>query len=81
MDCPFYILVEYYMIYILMIWTVVGVGGDRHGIGVGGKATDWRPLGEFYNSIDTGKNARQMCEDAARQLGLKSDTYRCIRSK
>lgn len=67
------------MIYILMIWTVVAVGGDRHGIG--GKVADWRPLGEFYNSVDIGKNARQMCEDAAQQLGLKSDAYRCIRSK
>ena len=74
------------MIYILMIWTVVGVGGDRHGIGVGGKATDWRPLGEFHTELrnsgfQNGKTAQQMCEDAARQLGLKSENYRCIRSK
>jgi hypothetical protein len=67
------------MIYILMIWTVVAVGGDRHGIG--GKVADWRPLGEFYDSPHAGKNARQMCEDAAQQLGLKSDAYRCVRSK
>ena len=74
------------MIYILMIWTVVGVGGDRHGIGVGGKATDWRPLGEFHaellnSGFQTGKTAQQMCEQAARELGLKSENYRCIRSK
>lgn len=74
------------MIYILMIWTVVGVGGDRHGIGAGGKATDWRPLGEFHaelsnSGFQVSKTARQMCEDAARELGLKSENYRCIRSK
>ena len=72
------------MIYILMIWTVVGVGGDRHGIG--GRATDWRPLGEFHaellnSGFQNGKTAQQMCEDAARQLGLKSENYRCVRSK
>lgn len=72
------------MIYILMIWTVVAVGGDRHGIG--GKVADWRPIGEFHNETSTGgfstpKRALQMCEDAAKQLGLKAENYRCIRSK
>jgi|LauGreDrversion4_2_1035121.scaffolds.fasta_scaffold04630_16 hypothetical protein len=72
------------MIYILMIWTVVAVGGDRHGIG--SKVADWRPLGEFHaellnSGFQNGKTAQQMCEDAARQLGLKSENYRCIRSK
>jgi hypothetical protein len=72
------------MIYILMIWTVVAVGGDRHGIG--GKVADWRPLGEFHpellnSGFQNGKTARQMCEQAARELGLKSENYRCIRSK
>lgn len=72
------------MIYILMIWTVVAVGGDRHGIG--GKVADWRPLGEFHaellnSGFQNGKSSQQMCEDAARQLGLKSENYRCVRSK
>ena len=67
------------MIYILMIWTVVGVGASDKSANV--IKLDWRPLGEFYNSIDTDKNARQMCEDAARQLGLKYENYRCVRSK
>ena len=66
------------MTYILVIWTVVAMAGDRH---QQYKAMDWRPLGEFYNSVDIGKNARQMCEDSAQQLGLKSDAYRCVRSK
>lgn len=68
-------------IVILMIWTVVGASDSR-----GGQMKayyDWRPLGEFQ--MEEGrfnqKTARQMCEEAARQLGLKSDIYRCVRSK
>ena len=66
------------MIYILMIWTVVGHGG---GYPTSSKY-DWRPLGEFH-MVDQGrtKTAQGMCEDAARQLGLKTENYRCIRSK
>jgi hypothetical protein len=68
-------------IYILMIWTVVGVGDGK------GSPTvvkyDWRPLGEFH--LEEGrmgkKSALQMCEEAARQLGLKTENYRCVRSK
>jgi hypothetical protein len=68
------------MIYILVIWTAVagGVRPNYSGLEV---QRDWRPIGEFYNTIDVGKSARQMCEDAAQQLGLKSDAYRCVRSK
>jgi len=66
------------MTYILVIWTVVAMAGDRH---YQTKAMDWRPIGEFYNSTDTGKNALEMCTDAARQLGLKYENYRCVRSK
>ena len=68
------------MIYILVIWTAVagGVRPNYNGLEV---QRDWRPIGEFYNSPDTGKHARQMCEDAAQQLGLKTETYRCVRSK
>lgn len=68
-------------IVILMIWTVVGASDSR-----GGQMKayyDWRPLGEFH--MEEGrfnqKTARQMCEEAARQLGLKADAYRCVRSK
>jgi hypothetical protein len=71
------------MTYILMIWTVVAMAGDRFHQA---KAMDWRPLGEFYSETNShgfqnGKTAQQMCEDAAKQLGLKNDAYRCIRSK
>lgn len=68
-------------IYILMIWTVVGVGdADRSPTKI---KYDWRPLGEFH--MEGGriglKPAKEMCEDAARELGLKTDSYRCVRSK
>ena len=66
-------------VYILVIWTVVGVGDGK------GSPTvikyDWRPLGEFHNAPDVGKNAQQMCEEGARQLGIKPENYRCVRSK
>ena len=66
-----------------MIWTVVGIGGDRHYTTT---KIDWRPLGEFHaelssNGFQNKKTAQQMCEDAARELGLKSENYRCVRSK
>jgi hypothetical protein len=71
------------MTYILMIWTVVAMGGDRH---YQAKAYDWRPVSEFQKEMgkagpQLGKTAQEMCEDAARQLGLKIENYRCIRSK
>lgn len=66
------------MTYILMIWTVVAMAGDRH---YQAKATDWRPIGEFHNTHTADYNAQEKCETAARQLGLKSDQYRCVRSK
>ena len=66
-------------IYILVIWTVVGGAGWSP---INAKY-DWRPIGEFH--MEEGrinkKTAREMCEEAARQLALKSDRYRCIRSK
>lgn len=69
------------MTYILYIWTVVAMAGDRfqhH------KAMDWRPIGEYQPSV-MGKegyvDGKDKCEQAARQLGLNSDKYRCVRSK
>lgn len=68
------------MIYILMIWTTVAMVGDRHG--VNSRTNDWRSLGEFQvNTADPRSDARQLCEDAAKQLGLKTENYRCVRSK
>jgi hypothetical protein len=69
------------MIYILLIWTVVGASDSKGGPQRAYR--DWRPLGEFH--MEEGrmgkKTAQEMCEDAARRLGLKTDNYRCVRSK
>lgn len=63
------------MIYILLIWTVVGAGPQ-------GRSMDWRPLGEFRaDDWERKYNAKEMCERAAQELGLKMENYRCVRSK
>lgn len=64
------------MTYILMIWTVVAMAGDRH---YQAKSYDWRPIGEYHSSFAV--EGRERCEDAARQLGLKTENYRCVRNK
>lgn len=63
------------MIYTLMVWSVIAIAGagsqysrefkTEHG---------WRPLAEF-------QNGEKLCEDGAKQLGLKADMYRCVRTK
>jgi len=58
------------MAYILMIYTIVAGGGHL----------DWRPIGEFYQS-ENKMNASEKCEAAAKQLSLKTEKYRCVRSK
>ncbi len=70
------------MIYTLFIWTVTAVWGDRHGIG--GKVYDWRALATVESMYMDDKNEVTMktkCELVAQQLGLKSENYRCIRTK
>lgn len=66
--------------YILVIWTVVGYAGTQSSTHI---KMDWRPIGEFHLEQGRlgGKSALEMCEDAARQLALKSENYRCVRSK
>lgn len=68
-------------IVILMIWTVVGATDAQNSLRK--VYHDWRPIGEFHMEEGRAnkKTAREMCEDAARQLGLKTDAYRCVRSK
>ena len=66
--------------YILMIWTVVGAGASARSPDI--IKYDWRPLGEFHqDNWERKYNAQEMCERAARELGLKSDAYRCVRNK
>ena len=66
--------------YILVIWTVVGYAGTQSSTHT---KMDWRPIGEFHLEQGRlgGKSALELCEDAARQLGLKTENYRCVRSK
>jgi hypothetical protein len=53
----------------LIIWTVVGVGGDRH---YQAKAYDWRPLAQFETVA--------LCEEAVRSMNIQ-DRYRCLKTK
>lgn len=64
------------MIYTLFIWTVVAMAGDRH---YQAKEHDWRPIAEFQSGA--GENGQTLCEQGARQLGLKVEKYRCVRTK
>jgi hypothetical protein len=67
------------MTYILMIWTVVAMAGDRH---YQAKAYDWRPIGEYHlDNWERKHSAKEMCERAAKELGLKTDAYRCVRNR
>lgn len=67
------------MIFTLYIWTVVAMAGDRFHQS---KSYDWRPLGEFHqDNWERKYNAKEMCERAAQELGLKTENYRCVRSK
>lgn len=66
------------MTYILVIWTLVGFATPHASPAV--EKYDWRSLGEFRTSLSD-EPAKQMCENAARELNIKSDRYRCVRSK
>lgn len=68
------------MIYILVLWTAVAAGpfmADNQS----GVKYDWRPIGEFQADSERKYTAREMCENAAQDLGLKTKNYRCVRSK
>lgn len=64
------------MTYVLMIWTVVAMAGDRH---LQTKAVDWKPVAEFHDSTIPPQLAQEKCHSAARELGLQA--YRCVRTK
>ena len=71
--------------YILVIWTVVAIQGQGSGNYNMHREHDWRPIGEFHleqgRSGGDYKTALQICEEAARQLNLKPEKYRCIKAK
>ena len=63
------------MTYILIIWTAVACAHSAC-------KYDWRPLGEFHQEVLERKiSAQEMCENAARQLNIKTNAYRCVRSR
>lgn len=68
------------MIYILMIWTAVAGAGTKSSTYY---KYDWRPIGEFH--MEEGrmgkKTALEMCEAGARELALKRENYRCVRTQ
>lgn len=73
------------MEYILVIWTVVAIQGQGTGNYNMYREHDWRPIGVFQKDTTQGFNAGasglERCEEAARQLNIKADKYRCVRSK
>lgn len=63
------------MTYILVIWTAIACAKYNC-------KYDWRPIGEFHQEVLERKiSAKEMCEDAARQLSLKTNEWRCVRSR
>jgi hypothetical protein len=59
------------MTYMLVIWTLVGLGTNNSGVSY--TKYDWRSLGEF-SSIE-------LCHSGARELSIKEENFKCIRSK
>lgn len=62
------------MIYTLFLWTVVASSS----YGSNTVYRDWRSVGEF---VTMSANGKDLCEQAARELVLKINEYRCVRSK
>jgi hypothetical protein len=54
-----------------MIWTVVAMNANHI-------KNDWRPIGDFHSTTASG---HVLCHDAAKEMGIKSTDYRCVRSK
>lgn len=52
---------------ILVIWTLVGFAGTQMSLH---EKYDWRPIGEFTSPIS--------CQNAAKQLGISVDRFRCL---
>ena len=64
------------MEYALIIWTIVGVVSNSTYVS---KERDWRPIAVF-NDVDK-TSALEMCKSGAAQLNIKSENYRCVRTK
>jgi hypothetical protein len=65
--------------YSLLIWTVVGFAGTHLSTQ---ERYDWRLLVETQSYNYNGDhNAKEVCETVAKELGLKQNMYRCVRTK
>lgn len=62
--------------FILVIWSVVGYAGTQFSTHT---KMDWRPIGQFESTSTA--QALKLCEEAASQLSLEKEKFRCIRSK
>lgn len=73
------------MIYTLFIWTVVGFAGAGTQVSTTfKKEMDWRPLATVEPMYLDEKNDAKLkakCEEVARQLNIKPEQYRCVRTK
>jgi hypothetical protein len=71
------------MIYTLFLWTVVGTAIEP--ANAGKTYFDWRPLStieSWSREEDDSENMMlEKCMYVAKQLNLKSDRYRCVRTK
>lgn len=68
------------MSYLLVVWTIVGYAGTQiapH------EKWDWRPIGEFHtaNAVHRPNAGKDLCEEAARQLNIPKEKFRCVRTK
>lgn len=65
------------MTYLLVIWAFAG--SAHHTLP---PKYEWRAIGEFHqDNWERKLDAKQMCHAAAKELGLTSDKYRCVRNK
>lgn len=64
------------MEYALIIWTIVGVGGNSS---LFDRQRDWRPIAVFQTNHQL--SALEMCQAGAKQLNIKPELYRCVRTK
>ncbi len=62
------------MIYTLFLWTVVGFAGAGTQYSRDWKTEmDWRPMAETTSQSE--------CERVAKELALKKEKYRCVKTK
>lgn len=72
------------MIYTLFIWTTVAAFGQGTGAYGTKQFKDWRSLTTveaMYGHESNEATMKAKCEAVAQQLALKTESYRCVRTK